>query len=219
MTHRRFVGLLTAFVMVLAGLLALLQYAPWVPVEGPALPSDDIEVTIVGDVSDTGRTSERYQIVDDTVGAEIDATGDTIATNATVTEVADGDTLTVVFDDGTEARIRMLGVDTPETVDPRKPVQCFGKEASDFTKGVLTDARVRLDPDPLADERDVYGRLLRNVTTEDGTDFNAQLIAEGYAHAYLSFPLDPVRKKQLADLEAQAKAEQRGLWGEKCTST
>lgn len=139
-------------------------------------------------------------------------------TNALVTDVADGDTFSVRLDDGTEARVRMLGVDTPETVDPRKPVQCFGKEASTFTKSLLEGARVELVPDPLADERDKYGRLLRNVFTADGTDLNAQLIREGFAHAYLSFPLDPARKKELYDLEAQAKAEGRGLWGDTCNT-
>lgn len=188
---RRWTAIVSSILTVLIALLVW-AYEP-APAAEPIAPAEDIA-----------------EEVHEQIPAEDDRT------NALVTDVADGDTLTVRMDDGTEARIRMLGVDTPETVDPRKPVQCFGKEASDFTKSVLADVRVELVADPLADERDKYGRLLRNVFTADGTDFNAQLIHEGFAHAYLSFPLDPVRKKQLRDLEADAKAAGRGLWGDTC---
>lgn len=137
-----------------------------------------------------------------------------IATNASVLKVTDGDTIEVALDaePGKEFKVRLLGVNTPETVDPRRPVQCFGKEASDFTKGVLTGKRVRLDPDPQADERDKYDRLLRNVILEDGTDFNARLVSDGYAYAYLDFPLNPARKTLLRTLERQAKEAGKGLW-------
>lgn len=169
----------------------------------------------------TARRSENFQIVDDSTEG-ISMPPDEVArqpvaeavTNALVTRVKDGDTLVVKLDGGEEATIRLLGVNTPETVDPRKPVECFGKQASDFTKSKLHDARVRLDADPQADERDKYGRLLRNLTLEDGTDFNALLIQEGYAYAYLSFPLDPERKRELKQLETEAKEAGRGLWGE-----
>lgn len=178
------------------------------------------------------RGSENYRIVDDSTDADV-STGDLsptdaaargdeysplnrVETNATVTNVVDGDTLDVTFDIGNTARIRMLGVNTPETVDPRRAVECFGKEASAFTKSALEGKLVRLEADPQADERDVYGRLLRNVTLEDGTDFNAKLVSEGYAYAYLSFPLDPARKKQLNDLQTAAKEAKKGLWGEEC---
>lgn len=179
-----------------------------------------------------GHGSENVRIVDDSTDADIGqdlspsdasaAMGDEyspnnrVETNATVIKVIDGDTLEVRFDIGDTARVRMLGVNTPETVDPRKPVECFGKEASAFTKSKLEGKLVRLDADPQADERDMYGRLLRNVVLDDGTDFNALLVSEGYAHAYVSFPLDPVRKKQLTDLEAAANAAKKGLWGDVC---
>lgn len=138
-----------------------------------------------------------------------------IKTNATVTRVKDGDTFVVKLDgEGEEFTVRLLGVNTPETVDPRKPVECFGKEASQFTKSKLADQRVRLDADPQADERDKYGRLLRNATLADGTDFNASLVKEGYAYAYLSFPLAPARKAELKRLETEAREGKRGLWGD-----
>ena len=206
MSRRRIAGIAASVIMLVLAAFGVLQQEP------ASQANHNASTTVVA-------------VVDESVETEIDATGDVqgvshtdVETNATVRSVADGDTFTVQFDTGEEARIRMLGVDTPETVDPRKPVQCFGKEASAFTKRALTDARVRLEPDPQADERDIYGRLLRNVITEDGVDLNAQLVAEGFAHAYLSFPLDPLRKKQLADLEAEAKAAGRGLWGETCTN-
>jgi len=135
-------------------------------------------------------------------------------TNAFVSRVVDGDTLIAILDSepGKEYRVRLLGINTPETVDPRKPVECFGKHASAFTKKLLTGKRVSLAADPQADEMDKYGRLLRNVYLEDGTDVNALLVKEGYAQAYLSFPLDKDRKTQLRQLEQEAKDNERGLW-------
>jgi micrococcal nuclease len=134
-------------------------------------------------------------------------------TNAFVVRDVDGDTIQARLDgDADDVKIRFLGVNTPESVDPRKPVECFGKEASKFTKEMLEGKRVRLDPDPQADEVDKYGRLLRNVVLEDGTDFNAMLVEQGYAYAYLDFPLNKQRKAQLAVLQKAAEAAKRGLW-------
>lgn len=133
-------------------------------------------------------------------------------TNATVTNVVDGDTIDVVLDEGFEARIRFLGVNTPETVDPRRPVECFGAEASNYAKTILSGERVLLEADPQADERDRYGRLLRNVFLADGTDVNALLVERGYAYAYLGFPMDPERKAELKRLENRAREGELGLW-------
>lgn len=136
-----------------------------------------------------------------------------VEANATVLRTVDGDTFVARLDgeDG-EWKIRMLGIDTPETVDPRRSVACFGKEASKKLAELLTGTRVRLESDPQADERDKYGRLLKNVILEDGTDVNAFMVREGFAHAYLSFPLNPARKRELKGLEALAKAASAGLW-------
>lgn len=137
----------------------------------------------------------------------------TVQTNATVVRVVDGDTLVARLDsENKEFTIRLLGVNTPETVDPRKPVECFGKEASAFAKKTLNAKRIRLDADPQADERDKYDRLLRNVTTAEGVDFNAELVRQGYAYAYLSFPLNPERKRELKSWQEEAKINERGLW-------
>lgn len=149
-----------------------------------------------------------------TTTAQIIQVAHSTSTNAAVIHVVDGDTIDATLDSEptTKYRIRLLGVNTPETVDPRKTVECFGKQASDFSKSKLSSKRVRLESDPQADERDKYDRLLRNVYLEDGTDFNAMLVEQGYAYAYLSFPLNADRKTQLRKLEAQAKAAGRGLW-------
>jgi len=137
-----------------------------------------------------------------------------VQTNALVVHVVDGDTVDVKLDTepNKQYRVRLLGVNTPETVDPRRPVQCFGKEASDFAKKTLSGKRIKLEADPQADERDKYDRLLRNIILEDGTDFNALLVKDGYAQAYVSFPQNPARKVELRKLESEAKAAGAGLW-------
>ncbi len=141
------------------------------------------------------------------------ATTSTVETNATVVRAVDGDTLVVTLDaEPGEWKIRLLGINTPETVDPRKPVECFGKEASHKMHGMVDGQRIRLEGDPQADEQDKYGRLLRNVFLSDGTDVNALMVREGFAYAYLSFPLNRQRKVQLRDLQAQAQASSTGLW-------
>jgi micrococcal nuclease len=135
------------------------------------------------------------------------------STNAFVVRDVDGDTIQVRIDgEKDDVKIRLLGVNTPESVDPRKPVECFGHEASAHTKAALEGKRVRLEGDPQADEVDKYGRLLRNIIMEDGTDYNASLVRDGYAYAYLSFPLNKQRKVELANLQKEAQAAQRGLW-------
>ncbi|MCC6643923.1 thermonuclease family protein, partial [Candidatus Peregrinibacteria bacterium] len=85
-----------------------------------------------------------------------------------VVRVVDGDTF-VYEDSGQDITVRMVGIDTPETVDPRKPVQCFGREASSKTKSLIEGKKVRLEKDALGDTIDKYQRELRNVYLEDGT--------------------------------------------------
>ncbi len=134
-------------------------------------------------------------------------------TNALITNVVDGDTVEVLPDGAKDSiKIRLLGVNTPETVDPRKPVECFGKEASAFAHVRLDAQRVRVESDFQADDIDKYGRYLRNIFLADGTDFNLLLVREGYAYAYLYFPLTPARKVEIKRLEEEAKTAGRGLW-------
>lgn len=127
-----------------------------------------------------------------------------------VTEFADGDTI-VVDMNGSGERIRMIGVDTPETKDPRKPVQCFGRAASEFTKNLIGDQPVRLEADPLSSNRDRYDRLLRHVYLPDGRLVQAEIIRQGYGFAYTSFPF--TKSDEFTALQKEARDNNRGLWG------
>jgi micrococcal nuclease len=129
-----------------------------------------------------------------------------------VVHVNDGDTIVVGEPDGSSKTVRLIGVDTPETVDPRKVVQCGGKEASDHTKAVMKNAKVRLAPDPDDSDTDKYGRLLRYVYLEDGTLYNEQLIQQGYGFAYTIFGFS--RLDQFKADQRTAQAAGRGIWSE-----
>jgi micrococcal nuclease len=129
-----------------------------------------------------------------------------------VVSVTDGDTLKVDIAGKTET-IRVIGVNTPETVDPRKPAECFGQEASAQAKKILTGKSVRLEADPSQQERDRYGRLLRFIFLEDGTDVGLNLIQNGYAQQYL-YDKPYTYYEQYKTAEADAKANKRGLWAD-----
>ena len=100
---------------------------------------------------------------------------------STVIKVVDGDTIWVDAN-GKRQKIRMIGLDTPESVDPRKPVQCFALEASAQAKTILGGQSVYLETDPSQDTFDKYGRTLAYVWTASGRLFNLDMIADGYAH-------------------------------------
>ena len=127
-----------------------------------------------------------------------------------VVKVVDGDTIDVSIDGKTE-RIRLIGINTPETVDPRKPVECFGKEASDEAKLLLGGKKVYLEADVTQGERDKYNRLLRYIFLEDGTNFNLQMIQDGYAY---EDTYEVPYKYQLEFKAAQKSAQENliGLW-------
>lgn len=124
------------------------------------------------------------------------------------TRVIDGDTI-VVDVNGKEERVRLIGVDTPETVHPEKPVEYFGKEASEFTKRMIEGKKVRLEYD--WQRRDKYGRLLAYVYLEDGTFLNAEIIKQGYGFAYTRFPFKYL--EEFRQYEREARENKRGLWG------
>ncbi len=138
------------------------------------------------------------------------ATGELHPGRAFVTRVVDGDTVVVQTAAG-QARVRYLGIDTPESVDPRRPVERFGKEAADRNRALVEGKTVFLEQD--VSETDRFGRLLRYVYLEDGRMVNALLIEEGYAHA-ASYPPDVKYQERFARLEREARAAKRGLWGD-----
>src|SRR3989344_374405 len=100
-----------------------------------------------------------------------------------VNKFDDGDTIAVDMN-GTEETIRFIGVDTPETHDPRKAVQCFGQAAANFTKNLIGTSNVRLEADPLNTNLDRYSRLLRYVYLPSGALVNSEIIKQGYGFAY-----------------------------------
>jgi micrococcal nuclease len=134
-------------------------------------------------------------------------------TPATVKRVVDGDTIRVEIG-GEEFRVRYIGIDTPETVDPRRPLQCFGKEASERNRQLVEGRTVGLEKD--VSETDEFGRLLRYVWVGDAM-VNASLVEEGYALAS-TYPPDVRYAELFASLEVQARENRRGLWGDVCAA-
>lgn len=133
-----------------------------------------------------------------------------------VTTFTDGDTVSVDMN-GTTEKVRFIGVDTPETHDPRKSVQCFGQKAADFTKNLIGSNRVRLEADPTNTNRDRYNRLLRYVYLPDGTLVNAEIIKKGYGFAYTFFPF--TKLEEFRAYEKTARDGNLGLWGSCTPST
>ena len=127
-----------------------------------------------------------------------------------VTRVVDGDTLEVDIH-GAKEKVRLIGINTPETVDPRRSVQCFGKEASNRMKELAQDKSVRLESDDTQSFRDTYDRLLDYVYLEDGQMLNRKMIAEGYAYEY-TYGVPYKYQKEFRELVALARTSGRGLW-------
>jgi len=127
---------------------------------------------------------------------------------ATVVKVVDGDTIDVNIS-GQVYRVRYIGIDTPETVDPNQTVEPFGPEASSKNKELVAGKVVRLEKD--VSETDKYDRLLRYVYVGD-LFVNAELVRLGYARA-TAYPPDTKYQSLFVSLEQQAKAARRGMWG------
>jgi len=121
-----------------------------------------------------------------------------------VIRVVDGDTIEI---EGGE-KVRYIGMDTPETVDPRKPVQCFGVEASAKNKELVDGKMARLEKD--ITDRDKYNRLLRYIWVGD-TFINLELVKQGFAYSY-SYPPDIKYQDQIVKAQQEATEAKRGLW-------
>ena len=131
-----------------------------------------------------------------------------------VVKVVDGDTIDVDMD-GKVQRIRLIGVNTPETVHPNKDVEYFGKEASEYTKQNLSGKKVSIETDDSQDRYDKYGRLLAYVFV-DGKNFNKSLIENGYAYEY-TYNVPYKYQSEFKTAQKTAEVENRGLWGPKKT--
>ncbi len=123
-----------------------------------------------------------------------------------VLKIVDGDTIDVLYK-GKEERLRIKGINTPETKDPRYPVQCFGKEASAKAKEILEGKNIILETDG---SRGKYGRLLAYLRLLNGSDYGERMIREGYAWHYRSYPHE--RMDVYDEAEKYARENNVGLW-------
>ena len=121
-----------------------------------------------------------------------------------VERVIDGDTVAIQ----SIGTVRLIGVDTPEAVDPRKPVEHFAQESAAFLRRMLLNKLVRLEYDQ--QRIDKYGRTLAYLYLSDGTFVNAEIVKQGYGHAYTSFPFRYM--EQFRAYEREARTAARGLW-------
>jgi micrococcal nuclease len=125
-----------------------------------------------------------------------------------VSRIVDGDTVVLLIDDS-PVKVRLIGVDTPETVHPSKPVQHYGKEASTFTRNLLRGESVYLKYG--SERTDRYGRLLAYLyRAPDGLFVNAEIVRQGYGHAYVQFPFEHMNR--FVALQAHAREAGKGLW-------
>ncbi len=134
-----------------------------------------------------------------------------VAFEAEVVRVVDGDTVEL----STGEKLRYIGINTPESVDKRKGVQCFGIQASNYNKELVDGTKVWLEKD--VSDKDIYGRLLRYVylddpsLTEEPRMVNEILVKDGYAAAY-TFPPDVKYKDRFLTAQKEARDAKRGLW-------
>ena len=131
---------------------------------------------------------------------------------ADVIRVVDGDTVDILVN-GKEDRVRLLGINAPETVDPRRPVECFGLEASEKLKELLNNKEVLLKSDSIQANRDKYERLLRYVYLGDGTLINQIMIEQGYAYEY-TYDVPYKFQKEFRQSETSARTNKFGLWAD-----
>ena len=131
-------------------------------------------------------------------------------TGYTITKIVDGDTIDV-DKNNTTTKVRLLGINTPESVDPRRAVECYGIESSKYISDLASGAYVYMETDDSQSKYDKYGRLLAYVYMQDGQMINRKMIAEGYAYEY-TYDKAYKYQKDFKALQSYAKLENRGLW-------
>jgi micrococcal nuclease len=166
-------------------------------------------------VKEESTTNSQKVVATDTKSPSVQEKAPTPSASAeytyySVTEVVDGDTIKINMS-GIVTTLRLIGLDTPETLDPRKPVQCFGKEASNKAKELLSGKKVRIEKDSTQGELDKYGRTLAYVYREDGLFYNKYMIEQGYAHEY-TYNTPYKYQADFKAAEKSARENQRGLW-------
>jgi len=163
---------------------------------------------------------EQSEILFDTTNTEALPETETIEQPQTnyynVVKVVDGDTIKVEIN-GTTETLRLIGIDTPETVHPTKPVECFGIEASNKAKELLSNQQVSLEYDSSQSTRDKYGRLLAYVHRADGLFYNKWIIENGYAYEY-TYNTPYKYQGEFKSAQKYAQDNEIGLWSpDACT--
>ena len=176
-------------------------------------PRPDTNKTSTSDTTTSGSSSEVTSPKESTKPSQSDLTktepNDSNSKLYTVLSVTDGDTIRIDYD-GTNTPLRIIGIDTPETVDERTTVQCFGQEASDYLKSKLTGKKVSIESDLTQSDRDKYNRLLRYVYL-DGKDVGLDIITNGYGHEY-TYNVPYNKQAQYKTAESTAEQNNLGLW-------
>lgn len=139
-----------------------------------------------------------------------------VSTTASVLKVVDGDTIDIRDDVRGRLRVRVLGIDTPETKKPGYTVGCWGPEATEFAKSTLLGQRVALVPDPTQDRTDRYGRTLAYLVRADGRDYSVEAARAGTAKSYVYGGVPVGRYDAIEAAETEARDARRGLWGPPC---
>ncbi|MCD8494708.1 MAG: thermonuclease family protein [Candidatus Pacebacteria bacterium] len=130
-----------------------------------------------------------------------------------IVRIVDGDTMVVRTSAGREERIRVIGIDTPETVHPNRDIACFGIEATAFARTLFTNQDIIITTDPTQGDRDRYGRMLGYITLPDGRDFGHTMIHQGYAFEY-TFRIPYQKQSLYKDAERDARMHKRGMWAD-----
>lgn len=139
-----------------------------------------------------------------------------VTTTAVVLKVVDGDTIDIRDDVRGRLRVRMLGIDTPETKKPGYTVGCWGPEATEFATSTMLGQRVALIPDPTQDRTDRYGRTLAYLEKADGWNYSVEAARAGAARSYVYEGNRVSRYDAIVAAEREAREAQRGLWGPPC---
>lgn len=141
---------------------------------------------------------------------------DPINATAFVLRVVDGDTIDIRDDNRGRLRVRILGIDTPETKKPGYTVGCWGPEATEFAKSTMVGQRVALVPDPTQDRTDRYGRTLAYLVRADGWDYSVEAARAGTAKSYVYGGVPVARYDAIEAAQREAQVAHRGLWGPTC---
>jgi micrococcal nuclease len=166
--------------------------------------------TFVAGVASAAAVSCALIATSPTVSAEPDST------TAVVLKVVDGDTIDIRDDNRGRLRVRLLGIDTPETKKPGFTVACWGTEATEFAKTTMLGQRVALVTDPTQDATDRYGRTLAYLVRADGWDYSVEAARAGAAQSYV-YDDNPVSRYDAIEIaETEAREANRGLWGPPC---